>query len=174
MMTAFLAFPGLFSRGRWRHDFRTFSMPKPFPDDAIRRLAEAVASGLSVRAAAKSLGVPERTARRWAKLPKYQRYLAELRKETFNRVVDRMALLVLNAQSRVAKMLGKDKLDDEVTVRALSASTSGLVALVDRLGPAAGPSGASGGLTVPRLDVRFEQAPEAAGGEGDPCQPTPE
>jgi transposase-like protein len=148
------------------------------PEDRIRRLAEAVVDGRSVRAAAAALGIPERTARGWVKYPLYQQYLSELRQQTFHRTVDVMASVTLKASLKVAAMLDGSAVADDTKVKALTASASALVALYARLGAGAVSPAVPGGLTVPGLDARFEAAPESEaegdGGEGDPCEPTPE
>jgi hypothetical protein len=140
-------------------------MSVPTNEELLRRLVESVASGLSLRAAARNVGVGERRARRWKTLPSYQRYLTELRKETFNQVVDRMASATLQAQAKVVRALAKDDLPDELSVKALSTMSSALVALHARLGPAGeGHQGVPGGIVVPGLDARFEAKPEPEGG----------
>jgi hypothetical protein len=148
---------------------------KPPPDDRVRRLAELVERGASVRAAAKAIDVHERTARRWAATSLFHQYIKELRKQSFNRTVDLMTRAAVKWAKRLGEMADEQGVDFADRVKAAHTSFGDLAALWDRAGPrAAGAAGPSGGLAVPGLDTRFEAAPEGDGGEGDPCEPTPE
>jgi hypothetical protein len=147
-------------------------MPSPSPTppnaDLLRRLAETVAGGMSLRGAARHVGVSERQSRRWQKLPIYQKYLTQLRQDVFNQVVDRMASVVLLAEGKLVKVLESDDVPPGLVVKALGEAAAALSSLHSRFGPAGeGPQGAGGGgITVPGLDARFEAKPkpEAEGG----------
>jgi hypothetical protein len=79
---------------------------KPPPSQAkIDRLALAVAQGRSVRAAARSIGLSETTARRWASEPDFPRRVDAIREQIISKAVGRLAWLSVKAADRLGKLI---------------------------------------------------------------------
>jgi hypothetical protein len=144
------------------------------PEDRVYRLAAAVARGASVRAAARAIGLPERTARRWAQLPQYRYHVAEIRRQVNLQTVGKLSRVALKAAGKLEELLDEPGLDHETHLKAIRAAFADLVAMTSAFAPEGGQAGPDprGGLTIPGLDERWQGGPEPQGegeGGGDPC-----
>jgi hypothetical protein len=119
-------------------------MSKPLKPKA-RSLALAIAAGKSVRAAARKLGIPERTAYRITATPEFQELVADLQAQVVRQAVATLASGTHAAAATLLK-LAKTSKDERVQVRA-SRSVLEFFAALD---------------TYSNLKTRFEAMEKAA------------
>jgi hypothetical protein len=111
----------------------------------IDSLALAVAGGLSIAAAARSLEIPERTARGWAAAPEFKASVTRLRQEVMSQSVGILGRLAVKASATLGKLLdsqdedirlkaSKQVLDAALAVREAAEFSERLAAVEDRLG----------------------------------------
>jgi hypothetical protein len=82
------------------------------PDKAARlKLAAEVARGLSASAAGRALKIPERTARRIARGPKFRAEVDRLRREMLDATGGAMAALSVQAVATMGKLLKSENED---------------------------------------------------------------
>jgi transposase-like protein len=79
-------------------------------------LALALASGLSITAAAEHVGVSESTVHRRLKKPAFRRLIANLRGQTLEAALGRMAANMTRAADKIARLLDSD--NEAVALRA--------------------------------------------------------
>lgn len=78
------------------------------PEEKADELAAAVASGKTVRAAALSLGLAERTAYRWAAAPTWDARVRKAREKMFGGAVNRLASLANKAVETLGDLCGSE------------------------------------------------------------------
>jgi transposase-like protein len=98
------------------------------PDAKIDMLALAVARGLSVRAAARSIGENESTAAKWAARPDFKGRVNRLREEVISEAVGALAGLAKAAVSTLGELM-KDTNEPEVRFKAARAILSDLISV---------------------------------------------
>lgn len=94
-------------------------MPTKHEKGQKDRLALAVASGRSATSAAKALGIPERTGRRWANDTEFRRLVVKLRNQIMARAAGRLASLASKAAVTLGKLL--ESSDPEIRLKAARA-----------------------------------------------------
>src|SRR5262245_45361384 len=102
-------------------------MARPKREALVERVALGVASGLSLAAAARAAGVPDRTARDWAATPEFKQTVRRHREAIVTRTVGRLARLGVRAAKRLGELV--ESRDEETALKAATA-------LLDRLGAA--------------------------------------
>jgi transposase-like protein len=96
--------------------------------DRTDQLIAELLTGSSIAAAARSLGVGERTARRWLAQPDVKRTLSERRAETLTAVVDRLGALATEAMETLAVAMAHEDATPADRIRAARAVLSLLLA----------------------------------------------
>jgi hypothetical protein len=104
-------------------------MPTKYEDGQKDALALAVARGRTPTAAAKALGIAERSARRWAADPEFRRLVLALHNQILARAAGRLATLSTKAVRTLGKLL--DSQDEEVRYKAARAILADAVAVME-------------------------------------------
>jgi hypothetical protein len=104
-------------------------MPDKHEDGQKDALALAVARGRTPTAAARALGVAERTARRWASDPEFRRLVLSLHNQILARAAGRLAMLSTKAVRTLGTLL--DSQDEEVRYKAARAILADAVAVME-------------------------------------------
>jgi hypothetical protein len=113
-------------------------MPNRTPAATIEKFAIAVASGKSVSAASRQLGVSGVTGKRWAARPEFQSTVEAIRKQVISQAVGTLTAGAVKASRTLVELLHKSKSDD-VRLRAAKQILEGLLViregteLLDRL-----------------------------------------
>jgi hypothetical protein len=114
------------------------AMPYKTPEAQVERLAVQVASGMSVCAASRKLGISERAGKRWSAKPEFQSTVEAIRKQVISQAVGTLTAGAVKASRTLVELLHKSKSDD-VRLRAAKQILEGLLViregteLLDRL-----------------------------------------
>lgn len=92
-------------------------MPKTTPQALVDQLAEHVAKGHSLAAAARKVGLAERTARNIVKRPSFKHTVTQLRQGVMEQIVGKMGVVANNAVVVLADLIGQQSLDPETKLR---------------------------------------------------------
>jgi transposase len=105
-------------------------MPAKINQGRVDQLAVHVARGLSVRGAAKHLGVSDSTAARWAATPGFDATVRRLRAKAIDRAVSILSSNAAKAALTLVRACGKGK-PDNIQVAAARAILTDLMAVQD-------------------------------------------
>ncbi len=98
----------------------------------IEQLAIGVASGLSIHRAAKNLGIPDTTARRWAREASFKPIVEKHRGDIIDEAVGKLSRVSSKAAKTLCELLGPDHSDD-VRLKAARAILDGLIMVRDHI-----------------------------------------
>jgi hypothetical protein len=130
---------------------------RPIRDGKIDLLATKVAEGHSVAAAARAIGVPERTARLWASKPEFKTAVADIRRSVVSQTVGILSRASVKATGRLVKLT--ESADEDIALKASNSLLDKLMAIrshlelearIEALEKGAGPNPSGYGMGVLR------------------------
>lgn len=92
-------------------------MPKKTTQSSIDYLAELIASGQSISAAARAVGIADRTARNLVTKPEFKRVVAELRHDVMAQISGKMSDVAMKAVAGLLKLVEDESLDAELRLK---------------------------------------------------------